>query len=319
MKKIYKIDDRLLPLDAQSEAMVKDAGHELVQRPCRTARDIIEGCGDASALIVGGETIGRDVIEALPRLQAVARCGVGVDKVDLAAATQRGVQVTNVPDANLEEVATHTMALILALTRRLFAFDASVRRGEWTGAPGALPLRRPREQVLGIVGGGRIGFRVVEMARAVGFRVLVNTLEPADQERVRSTGASVSSFEDVIAQSDVVSLHVPLTPATRGILSGAAMSRMKPGSCLVNVSRGGLLDEQALLEHLESNHLTGAALDVFETEPLSPSSPLIRSDKLILTPHIAYLSDDSNREMVRKAVAQALSVLQGVRPAYPVN
>lgn len=318
-KKIYKIDDGVVPMEEATVRLVESAGFQFVPMPCRTREDIITHCQDASALIVMGETIDREVIEGLPALKVVARCGVGVDRVDLAAATERGVQVTNVPDANLEEVAAHTLALILALTRRLFVHDAAVRAGEWTGAAAGHPLRRPREQVLGLIGGGRIGFRVLEMARAVGFHVLVSTLEPADQERVRVAGARVADFDEVLRQSDVISLHVPLLPSTRNLLSGEAMGRMKQGSCLINVSRGGLVDELALLQHLEAGHLMGAALDVFETEPLPADSPLTRCGKLILTPHIAYLSEDSNREVFRKAAEQAVRVLQGQRPVYPVN
>jgi len=317
-KKIYKIDDGVVPMEEATIRLMESAGFQFVPMPCRTRQDIIARCHDASALIVMGETIDREVIEGLPELKVVARCGVGVDRIDLAAATERGVQVTNVPDANLEEVATHTLALILALTRRLFAHDTAVRAGGWTGAVAAHPLRRPREQVLGLIGGGRIGFRVLEMAQAVGFQVLVNTLQPADQERVRAAGAAVADFDEVIRQSDIVSLHVPLLPSTRGLLSDEAMGRMKQGGCLINVSRGGLVDELALLRHLDAGHLMGAALDVFETEPLPAASPLVRCGKLILTPHIAYLSEDSNREVSRKAAGQAICVLRGLRPAYSV-
>lgn len=319
MKKIYKIDDGVIPVEESTRKRIADAGYALHETACHSSQDIIANCRDASALIVVSEYITRDVMHVLPELKAVARCGVGVDRVDLAAATEHGIQVTNVPDANGEEVATHTIALLLALTRRLFAYDAGVRAGAWTGSVAQRPLRRPGQQVLGLVGAGRIGFRVLEMAKAIGFQVIVNTLQTADQERVRSLGASVASFDEVVEQSDVISLHIPLLPTTRGIFSAEVMGRMKKGSCLINVSRGGLVDETALLDRLESGHLMGAALDVFEHEPLPTGSPLTQCDSIILTPHIAYLSEDSNREVSRKAVEQAIAVLQGARPAYAVN
>jgi D-3-phosphoglycerate dehydrogenase len=319
MKKIYKIDDGVIPVEESTRRRIEEAGYALIEAACHSSQDIMDNCTDASALIVVSEHITREVIHALPNLKAIARCGVGVDRVDLAAATEHGVQVTNVPDANGEEVAMHTIALLLALTRRLFAYDAGVRAGAWTSFVAQRPLRRPGQQVLGLIGGGRIGFRVLEMAKAIGFQVVVHTLQTADQERARSLGASVASFDGVVEQSDVISLHIPLLPTTRGIFSADVMGRMKKGSCLINVSRGGLVDERALLDRLESGHLMGAALDVFEHEPLPRDSPLTQCDRVILTPHIAYLSEDSNREVSRKAAEQAIAVLQGARPVYAVN
>lgn len=316
--KIYKIDDNIIPLDKSAIESIEREGFELVRVTCQTSQEIIHNCKDASALIVCGEKISKEIIEKLSKLKVIARCGVGVDKVDLSAAKERGIQVTNVPDANFEEVATHTLAMVLALTRKLFYFNSSIRRGMWEKEVASIPLRRPCEQVLGIIGGGRIGLRVVEMASAIGFKVLVHTLEILDQEKLNSMGARSATFEDIIEQSDIISLHIPLTTTTRGIISESVMDRMKRGSYLVNVSRGGLVDESALLKKLDSGHLTGAALDVFESEPLSAKSGLIGNDKLILTPHIAYLSEDSNLEVSRKAVECVICALKGMRPKYAV-
>ena len=317
--KIYKIDGGIIKLDHESEGKIANFDCIFINQPCPTSQDIIENCQDADALIVCGESITHEVLKSLPRLKVVARCGVGVDKVDLDAASQLGIQVINVPDANHHEVATHTMAMALMMNRRIIPFDNSVRKGEWTSVVGARPLRRPSAQEFGVIGGGRIGMRVAQMAMSVGFNVLVHTPEVADQALVRKVGASVVSFDELIERSDILTLHVPLLESTRNIISDAVMRRMKFGAYLINVSRGGLVDENALIRHLDSGHIAGAALDVFVTEPLPGISELARHAGLILTPHVAYLSDDSNQEVSRKAVDGVLAVLRGDRPLYPVN
>lgn len=316
--RIYKIDAGLFALDDQSEKAIYDAGFKLIETPCRTAKDIIENCDDAAALMVTVEPVTSDVLAALSRLKIVARCGVGVDTVDVKAATQHGIQVTNVPDANIAEVAIHTLAMALAMTRRLHQFDSHVRLGNWSGDLGK-GMRRPSSQTFGIIGFGRIGEAVGQLALAAGFRVVVSTPLASEEERARRLGATPVSFQELIAQSDIVSLHVPLLDSTRNIIDHDALVCMKQGSHLINVSRGGLVDEGALASHLNSGHLAGAALDVFSIEPLPGNSPLRAARNLLLSPHVAYLSADSLREVSRKMTSDVISVLRGAEPVYPVN
>lgn len=319
MKKIYKTDGGLFTLDEASRAAVRDAGYELIEVRCKSPEDIIFGCSDASALMVTVEPITERVLQSLPKLEVVSRCGVGLDTIDIDAATRFGIQVTNVPDANIEEVAAHTIALALNLVRRVHQFDGNIRQGSWTSPDISRGMRRLSSMTFGIVGCGRIGERVCSMAVSMGFRVLVSTVLASEQIRARELGAEVAEFSRLISDSDIVSLHIPLLESTKGIIDGKVMRDMKRGSFLLNVSRGGLVDEEALASNLHAGHLSGAALDVFAEEPLSSDSPLRKVDGLIMTPHIAYLSEDSLEEVSRKMTAEVLSVLQGNRPKYAVN
>lgn len=317
--KIYKLDDNIIKLERESEIEIAEAGCVLINQPCHSSIEIVEKCQDAEALIVVTESITRQVLQSLPKLKVIARCGVGVDRVDLDAASQFGIQVVNVPDANLHEVATHTMAFALMMNRRILTYDRNIREGMWSSKASVQPMRRPPCQTFGILGGGRIGLKVAGMAMAVGFNVLVHTPLEADQARACDIGASAVSFEELIERSDILTLHVPLVESTRNIISDKVMQKMKYGAYLINVSRGGLIDEVALIQRLNSGHIAGAALDVFAMEPLPNDSELIQHQGVILTPHVAYLSDDSNREVARKAVDGVLAVLRGDRPMYPVN
>jgi D-3-phosphoglycerate dehydrogenase len=258
------------------------------------------------------------LIAELTRCKVIHRCGIGVDVVDVDAATKAGIQVTNVPDANIHEVAAHAMAFILALNRQLVAWDAGVRAGKFGNGRLGMSLHRPDVQTVGLIGLGRIGRRVATAAQAVGFTVVA--YDPAiSVEDAAALKVALMDADDVIASADVLSLHVPLTDATRHLLDAAALSRMKRGAFVVNVSRGGLIDEAALAESVGSKHLGGAALDTFESEPLPADSPLLGVEGILMSPHAAHWSKESLGETMVKSFAEVARVLRGQAPRYPVN
>jgi D-3-phosphoglycerate dehydrogenase len=262
---------------------------------------------DAHALIVRSQTkVNRALFDKAPKLQVVGRAGVGVDNIDLAAATERGIAVLNAPAGNTVSAAELTMALILSAARHISAADQSVRAGEWKRAKfGGIELRG---KTLGLIGAGRIGGEVANRAQAFGMRTL--TYDPyLPDERAHELGLEKVALDDVIARADVLTLHVPLTEQTRGMLGAKELAAMKPGAILVNVARGGVVDEAALAASLASGHLGAAALDVYEEEPLVKDSPLRGAPRTVLTPHLGASTNEAQELVsveIAKAVADAL-------------
>jgi D-3-phosphoglycerate dehydrogenase len=262
---------------------------------------------DAHALIVRSQTkVNRALLEKAPKLQVVGRAGVGVDNIDLSAATERGIAVLNAPAGNTVSAAELTMALILAAARHISAADQSVRGGEWKRARfGGMELRG---KTLGLVGAGRIGGEVGSKAQAFGMRTLAYDPYLTD-ERAHELGLEKVSLEEVIRRADILSLHVPLTEQTRGMLGAEQLASMKKGAILVNVARGGVVDEAALADALARGHLGGAALDVYEEEPLGKESPLRGAPNTVLTPHLGASTTEAQELVsveISKAVADAL-------------
>lgn len=257
----------------------------------------------AHGLIVRSATqVDRDLLDGAPELRVVGRAGVGVDNIDLAAATERGVAVLNAPAGNTVSAAELTMALILATVRKVSEADRSVRSGEWARSRfGGIELRG---KTLGLVGAGRIGSEVGRRARAFGMDVVAHDPYLTD-ERAEDLGFERVSFEEVLERGDVVSLHVPLTAQTRGLLGPTTLRAMKPSAFLVNVARGGVVDEAALVEALEEGVIAGAALDVFEQEPLQEDSPLRGAPNLVLTPHLGASTSEA-QELVAGEIAGAV-------------
>lgn len=242
----------------------------------------------------------------------VGRIGVGLDNIDVAACTSRGVRVTNVPDYCVEEVSDHAVGFALAWTRGLVSFDRAVRAGQW--GPAQARLRRLANLTVGIVGYGRIGRASARKFSAFGCRVLAYNQKPSAD----AAGEEMVSFEALLAASDIVVLHVPLTDQTRGLFDQARVAAMKPGSLLINVSRGGVVDTLAVIEALRSGHLGGAALDVLDTEPQVPPD-LLAQHGAMLTPHVAFSSDASLAELRRRAAEEAVRMLTGKAPDNPCN
>ncbi|MGB1658311.1 MAG: phosphoglycerate dehydrogenase [Longimicrobiales bacterium] len=258
---------------------------------------------DAHGLIVRSATkVRRDLLEVATHLRVIGRAGVGVDNIDLAEATERGIAVMNAPAGNTVSAAELTMALILSMVRRVPAADASMRAGKWTRS--AFKGAELRGRTLGLVGAGRIGGEVARRCRAFGMNVIAH--DPfLTSERARELGVRSAELDEVLTRSDVLSLHVPLTDSTRRMIDAEALAAMKEGAFLVNVARGGIVDEAALAEALASGHLAGAALDVFAREPLEEESPLRDAPNLVLTPHLGASTSEA-QELVASEICMAV-------------
>jgi D-3-phosphoglycerate dehydrogenase len=256
-------------------------------------------------------------LAALPALRVVSTPSVGLDHVDVEEATRRGVWVCNVSDYCVEEMADHALALLLALVRGVVELDRSVRSGAWT-YEAAGPLLRVSDVRLGVIGFGRIG-RVVA-ARGLALGMEVNACDPlVSDTAIASTGARPLALDELLRSSTAISLHVPLTPETQGLIGPRELSLLPPGAYVVNVSRGGLVDTEALVDGLEGGRLGGVALDVLDVEPPSPSEPAPQSPRLVVTPHAGWYSEHADEEATRRALESVRDVLEGHRPRDAAN
>lgn len=303
MDEILITDSDWPSLDIE-RSIFEAGGYRLRVAQCRSEADVIAEGSRAIALLDQYAPITDAVLGALPRVRVVGRYGVSLDPVDVEAARRRGVRVVNVPDYCISEAADHALALILTLTRGIVALDRSVRRGTWDYREGG-ELRRTAELQLGLVGVGEIGTAVARRAAALGFRVVA-----ADPRHPQLDGVLDVSLDELLATSDVVSLHAPLGPKTRHLIGERELRRMRPEAFLVNTSRGGLIDQVALVSALRSGALGGAALDVLEHEPIAADDPLLGLPNVVLTPHAAFFSSQSLVDLktrVARGIVDALA------------
>lgn len=278
----------------------------------RSTDEVARIVGDAFGVIASTDPFDATVFERCPGLRVIARTGVGVDAIDVEAASAAGVVVTTTPGANEETVADHTLAMMLALVRRLPEHDASVRAGRWERAGDLTPGDLVGATV-GLVGSGVIGSAVARRVRAFGSRLLV-----ADPALTSMEGAEIVDLPTLLRESDVVSVHVPLLPATRGLIGAEQLAAMKPGAILVNASRGGIVDEAALVDALRHGPLAAVGLDVFEHEP-PVAGDLLQLPNVVLSPHVGGLSRRAIAELTRRATDSVLAVHAGRVPAEAVN
>jgi phosphoglycerate dehydrogenase-like enzyme len=291
------------------------AGVDLATAQCRTEDDVVAAARGCAGILLQYAPITERVVAALPKLGIVSRIGAGFDTIDTDACGRHGVWVANSPDYGVGEVATHALALALALMRNIVAYHRDIHAGKWHYRSSG-EFHRAGDMTLGIVGLGRIGKRMAHVSRNVFRRVIacdpyiIDGDFPAFVER--------GSLGDVFAQSDVVSLHVPLNETTRGMVDAAALGAMKPGSYLVNTSRGAVVDVDAALEALDRGTLAGLGLDVLPVEPVPEGSKVFGHPRAILTPHAAFFSVEAERELRRKAAQNIVTWLQTGRPDYVV-
>ena len=311
-------DNTFAPIDPERAIFAEiDADVRFAEDPALTEDAVLALAKGASAILCDGAPITRRVLTSLPNVRVVSEYGIGYDNVDAAAAAELGVWVANVPGFCTDEVADHALAMLLALARRLPALDRTIRAGGW-GAGAAGPMRRLGSQTLGLIGFGRIGRNLAAKARALGLRVLAHSPNTSPH-RAREHGVEAASLEQLLAESDYVALVAPATPETRGLIDQATLAQMKPTAYLINVGRGSLVDETALLEALKGGRIAGAALDVYAQEPIKRDNPLLGLENVLLTPHAAFYSEESLRDLQESAARNALAVLKGGRPATPVN
>jgi phosphoglycerate dehydrogenase-like enzyme len=292
--------------------ILRQAGLEVrypLQPGLLSESETIEVLRGISATIAGGEPYNERVLASQSGLRVIARWGVGTDRIDLEAVARYGVVVAITPTCNHEAVAEHTLAMLLGLARSLVRKNREVRQGEWERAP-LLPLRG---KTLGLIGLGRIGRSVA--LRAAGFRLNLLAYDSyPDETFARTHGIELVDLDTLLALSDYVSLHVPLTTATRGLMNRERLSRMKPGSFLVNTARGGLVVEEDLLAALRSGHLAGAGLDVFAQEPSLRENPLFQIDSVLVSPHTAGIDTQSSVDMAVQAARNIVDLYRGVWP-----
>ena len=292
------------------------AHHEVDERTGLSAAELAAILPEYDALIVRSQVqVDATLIDAGSRLVVIGRAGVGVDNVDLDAATRAGITVVNAPTGNTIAAAEHTLALLYGLARKTAAADASVRRGEWERTK--LTGLELRGRTLGIIGLGKIGQAIADRARAM--EMVVIGVDPyVTAEQAANHGVELVAMDALLARADVVTVHVPLTRATRGLIGREAIARMKSGSIILNVARGGIVDEAAVAEALASGHLGGAGIDVFEHEP-PDGSPLLDAPNTLLTPHLGASTAEAQILVSEEVAAQVLDVLAGRSARYAVN
>lgn len=316
-RRLIAVADSPFPSLDPAKAALARVDPELRMAKSASAEDILAVARDADAILVTYARLPGDLLRQLTRCKAIGRFGLGVDNIDIAAAAELGITVTYVPDYCMHEVSDHAMALLLALARKIPLSDALVQAGRWE-MPAVVPIHRLAGRVLGLVGFGNIPRALAPKAKAFGLRVVSH--DPyASQQALAAAGVEGVSFDRLLEISDFVSIHAPLTPATRGLFNAEVFRKMKTGALLINTARGPLVDEDALVAALDSGRLGGAALDVVAVEPLPKDSRLIGRDNVILTPHTAFYSVEALNELQTKCAADVARVLSGEKPVYPVK
>lgn len=277
--------------------------------------------GKADALVIALQKITGAIMDLMPRCKIISRLGVGLDNIDIPAATARGIWVTNVPDYGVDEVSTHAAALMLTLLRGIPQLVNNTRNGQWDAAI-ARPIRRFSEQTVGVLGFGRIGRAFATKAQGFGVRVIA--YDPLiDAEAIRANGAEPVELEAIFRQSDFISLHLPLTDETHHIINAQSLAKMKSTAYIINTARGGLVDEAALLAAVRTGQIKGAGLDVLSIEPPPKDHPvlsaLLKEEQILITPHFAWYSEEAMIDMRARGADEVVRILSGQMPRSPVN
>jgi len=315
---MYKVvsTDMLKPVIPE-EAILRENGASLIYGDCKTEAELIELAQDADAIINTYARLTAKVINSLRRCQVIVRRGIGYDNVDVKAATAKSIVVVNVPDYCTDEVADHVMALLLCTARRVISARDQVRSGGWDFRQ-LLPIPALKNHTLGLVGFGKVARAVTERAKCFGLEV--QTSDPFISAKFTSEyGVKLVSLEELLSSSDFISVHVPLTKDTRGMISKREFAMMKPSAVFINTSRGPVVDEEALREALENGEIAFAALDVMTDEPPMPDNPLLGMDNIIITPHLAWYSEHSARVLGEKTGEEIVRVFKGYFPKSLVN
>jgi len=289
-------------------------GAELILAQIKEEKDLIRVCKDADGLLNQYALLTRTVLEKFPECKVIGRYGVGIDSVDLKAATDMGIIVANVPDYCVDEVADQALSMILALIRKTVFFDQKVKSDQWDFRQGR-PIHRIKGKTLGLIGSGRIGLEVAKRISAFGVRVI--TFDPYLQKTPE--GIELMDFDTVLKESDFISIHCPLNESTRHLLGEKEFQKMQKKPLIINTSRGPIIDEMALIQALTKSQVSGAGLDVLEQEPPDPQNPLLKMENVIIAPHISFYSEESISELKRRTAENVSSVLLGKWPRSVVN
>jgi D-3-phosphoglycerate dehydrogenase len=290
---------------------------DLELAPAADEQTLRQTAAEADALLNCYAKLSPELVRSLKRCRIIARYGIGVDTVPLSAASEAGIMVTNVPDYCIDEVSDHALALLLNLARGIGKATLATRSGDWDIGV-VQPLYRLRGRTLAILGFGRIGRALADKARPLGLRIVAFD-QYVPEDAIRGAGVEPVSLQAALEQADLVSVHVPLTDETHHLIDAKALAWMKPSAFIVNTSRGPVIDAQALIEALEAGRLAGAGLDVVEPEPPPAVHPLRRMPNVLLTPHTAFYSEESQRDLQRRAAEEVARVLRGEQPRSLVN
>src|SRR6266568_5847386 len=310
------VSDSVFPNLDPARAVLSKIGAQLRLAEESKPEAILRVARDADALLATYAKITAEMIRQMTRCRIISRFGIGVDNVDVPAATERGIVVTKVPDYCIDEVSDHTMALLLSAVRKIPFANSMVHAGKWE-MPAVVPIHRLRGTVLGLVGFGRIPQLVAPKAKSFGLRVVA--FDPyVPQTVLDQAGVERVEFDQLVRVSDYISIHTPLLPETHHLFNAEVFRKMKPGAVIVNTSRGPVVDEAALAKALDAGQLAGAALDVLEKEPPT-GSPLFGRDNVILTPHTSFYSVEALEELQTKAAEEVVRVLSGQPARNPVN
>lgn len=291
------------------------AGIPFELKQCRTEDDVINECKNAQALIVQYAPITKKVMENLPELKMVVRYGVGVDTIDIPEATKRGIQVCNVPDYGMNEVADHALALMMAFTRKIVLMNDFTKNKKWDYVR-SIPIHRASSQTVGVVGLGRIGRNFATKAHALGYNII--GFDPYYKESKETAFIKALPLEEVIMQADIISLHIP-ADGNKNLFNKDVFKKMKKTAILLNVARGGIINEDDLYDALKSGEIGGAGIDCVANEPMNPGNKLFELDNYIATPHMAWYSEEAAQELKRKVAEEAVRFLKGEKVHYPIN
>lgn len=299
------------------EEVYEKAGIEFRAYQCKSADEIIRVCQDADAVQVHFASITREIIQALPNCRLMVRSAVGMDNFDVDAATELGMPLANVPDYGVEDVATHAILLMLAVTKKFNLLMDTVKQGVWDYAV-AKPVHRIQGKTFGMIGCGRIARSTAQKAQAFGMKTIA--YDPyLDPKMVESMGIELKSQEEVIAESDVLSLHLHLNESTKDMVNMEFLRKMKDDAYLLNISRGGLINEDDLIAALQQKVIAGAGLDVLCQESISPDYPLLKLDNVIVTPHAAWYSEEASLTLLTSAAEEVVRGLRGEALKNPYN
>ncbi|HLR03357.1 MAG TPA: C-terminal binding protein [Virgibacillus sp.] len=298
----------------EEKKLFESVGATLEISHCVTEQDVIKAGRGAVALINSEIPITHNIISSLPDLKVIAKYSIGVDNIDVDAATEHGVYVANVPDYCQEDVANHTLALIMALTQKIISLNQIVKQGKWSFKDGA-PLHRIHTQTVGLISFGRIAQQLAQKLLSIGFKVIAH--DPYCSRT--DMDVDLVSLEELMRQSDVISVHTPLVKETYHMIDKNVLAMAKPTAILVNAGRGAVINEEDLIHALREGIIAGAGLDVLEEEPINDHNPLLKMDNVILTPHIGFYSEESMQELQHKTALNVVDVLQGNKPRYHVN
>ena len=298
-------------------AILNAAGLEIEHVGNLDTEEAKEAARQCDALMVTIQPVRAELIHGLERCRLICRVGTGLDAIDIGAATERGIWVTYAPDYSIDEVSTHAIALVMAQARGLPGLLGATRQGIWNSEAGGI-LYRFGDQTLGVIGCGRIGQATAAKGRGLGLEVLV--YDPyVDAAAMEKLGVQVVDLETVLRKSDYISLHSPLTDETRHLINAETLAMMKPTAYLVNAARGALVDEDALLAAVQGGQIAGAALDVLNVEPVAPDHPFLEEERILLTPHAGWYSEESKIDVRVQGAKEVVRVLRGERPRAPVN